>query len=85
MRLEDRAGLSLQTLPEGDVMRYQENKLEALPPAAVVGLSKVAKIVLIRKFQRMEGNFDCCASAYSRVCKQFDCLWRDECSTMLQD
>jgi hypothetical protein len=47
-------------------------------------VSKLAKIELIRKFQRVEGNFDCCASAYTRVCEQFECLWRDECLSMAQ-
>ena len=45
-------------------------------------ISKSAKIKLIRKFQRVEGNDDCCASAYNKVCQQFECLWRDECMMM---
>jgi hypothetical protein len=48
-------------------------------------VSKFMKIQLIRKFQRVEGNFDCCASAYTRVCKQLECLWRDECLTLVKD
>jgi len=48
-------------------------------------VSKLTKIRLIRKFQRLEGNYECCASAYTRVCKQFECLWRDECMTMVKD
>lgn len=48
-------------------------------------VSSSIKINLIRKFQRIEGNIDCCASAYTRVCKQFGCLWRDDCQTMAQD
>jgi hypothetical protein len=54
---------------------------------SVAGLevSKFMKIQLIRKFQRVEGNFDCCASAYTRVCKQFECLWRDECLALVKD
>lgn len=51
--------------------------------AAGVCVSASAKIALIRKFQRAEGNFDCCASAYTRVCKQAECLWRDECLTLV--
>ncbi len=47
-------------------------------------ISRAVKIELIRKFQRSEGNFDCCASAYTRVCKQLDCLWRNECQVMEQ-
>jgi hypothetical protein len=60
---------------------------QVAPATPVVGMavSNVAKIMLIRKFQRIEGNFDCCASAYTRVCKQFECLWRDDCVAMVQD
>jgi len=47
-------------------------------------INNLAKIKLIRKFQRVEGNFDCCASAYTRACEQLDCLWRDECIAMTQ-
>lgn len=50
-----------------------------------LSISPSTKIKLIRKFQRIEGNVDCCASAYTRVCKQFVCLWRDDCQTMAQD
>ena len=58
-----------------------------LPAENVAGLdvSNLSKIQLIRKFQRFEGNVDCCASAYTRVCKQFECLWRDECLTLERD
>lgn len=52
-------------------------------PAVTLGISKLLRIQLIRKFQRIEGNIDCCASAYTRVCKQFECLWRDECLTLV--
>lgn len=54
-------------------------------PVAVFEVSRLAKIQLIRKFQRSEGNFDCCAStaAYVRVCNQLDCLWRSECMVMV--
>lgn len=63
-------------------------KIKTLPlsePAEVIEVSKFAKISLIRKFQRIEGNVDCCASAYTRVCKQLECLWRDECLAMTQE
>jgi hypothetical protein len=58
-----------------------------LPAKTVAGLdvSNLSKIQLIRKFQRFEGNVDCCASAYTRVCKQSECLWRDECLTLERD
>ncbi len=48
-------------------------------------VSKLTKIRLIRKYQRFEGNVDCCASAYTRVCQQFECLWRDECLMLVKD
>ena len=48
-------------------------------------VSNLTKIRLIRKFQRFEGNYDCYASAYTRVCKQFECLWRDECLLLVKD
>lgn len=64
-------------------MRTHGKKFKASPGAnAIVGMNPVAKINLIRKFQRMEGNLDCCASAYSRVCEQFGCLWRNECQVL---
>ena len=50
-----------------------------------LNVSKLTKIRLIRKFQRFEGNFDCCASTYTRVCKQFECLWRDDCLALVKD
>lgn len=53
-------------------------------PVAGVEVGIPAKIELIRKFQRTEGNFDCFASTYTRVCKQFECLWRDDCLAMAQ-
>lgn len=54
------------------------------PPAIVdvssdTRVSKQTKIELVRKFQRSEGNFDCFSSPYTRVCKQIECLWRDDC------
>lgn len=64
-------------------MSKQENKLVAeRSPVECLILSNVEKIGLIRKFQRIEGNFDCCASTYTRVCQQVDCLWRKDCVTL---
>jgi hypothetical protein len=59
----------------------------ALSAGNVAGLevNNLAKILLIRKFQRGEGNYDCCASAYIRVCQQFECLWRDDCLKLVND
>ena len=53
-----------------------------IDPVARLKVSNSARVALIRKFQRVEGNDDCCASAYNKVCQQFECLWRDECLTM---
>jgi len=60
------------------VLKATPNKQEVI---------RLDKTKLIRKFQRSEGNFDCCASAspYVRVCNQFKCLWRNECMTTAQD
>lgn len=52
---------------------------QAATPIAHRLVNSTIKIDLIKKYQRVEGNFDCCASAYVSVCKQFDCLWRNEC------
>jgi hypothetical protein len=61
-------------------MNTQECQTDPVTDSVVRSVvSKHKKIHLIRKFQRFEGNLDCCASAYTRVCKQFECLWRDEC------
>lgn len=48
-------------------------------------VNELTRIQLIRKFQRLEGNLDCCASAYTRVCKQFECTWRDECMVLVKN
>lgn len=54
-------------------------------PVARLHVSNPVKIQLIRKYQRNEGNYDCCASAYTRVCQQLECLWRDECLALAKD
>lgn len=38
-----------------------------------------SKIDLVHAIQRLEGNFDCFASADSHECDQPDCLWRNDC------
>jgi hypothetical protein len=53
--------------------------------SSVPCVSKQEKIELIRKFQRSEGNFDCFSSPYTRVCKQIECLWRDDCLVCLPE
>lgn len=67
-------------------MRNRKIKtVELSAPVDRVELLKLTKIKLIRKFQRIEGNVDCCASAYTRVCTQLECLWRDDCLSMSQN
>lgn len=61
-------------------MRNHDKKRQSpYGAAAGGGVAQFAKAELIRKFQRLEGNYDCCASAYVRVCDQVGCLWRNEC------
>lgn len=67
-------------------MSNRKCKTDELPsPVDRPEVGKRTKIELIRKFQLIEGNVDCCASAYTRVCTQLECLWRDECQTMSQE
>jgi hypothetical protein len=67
-------------------MRNQNGHSKQFSKAvARLNVSKPVKIHLIRKFQRSEGNYDCCASAYTRVCQQFECLWREECLSLVND
>ena len=40
---------------------------------------RLSKINLIHEIQRIEGNFDCFASASESYCDQYDCLWRKDC------
>jgi hypothetical protein len=41
-----------------------------------VGMSKID---IIHRVQREEGNFDCYGTAYSGVCDQANCKWREDC------
>ncbi len=64
----------------GGIMRIQRKKVRPRYAGKnSIDLNQGAKIELIRKFQRLEGNYDCCASAYVKVCLQAGCLWRAEC------
>jgi hypothetical protein len=60
-------------------------RMQVATPVTRHGLDNLIRVQLIRKYQRVEGNFDCCASAYVRVCQQVECLWRDECRKLVQD
>ena len=67
----------------GTIVNNFKQAALSIPPVRIE-VNNTIKIELIRKYQRVEGNYDCCASVYVRVCKQFDCLWRDECKKMVQ-
>lgn len=54
-------------------------------PVEGLEMSLSAKIELVRKFQRIEGNPECYGSAYNRVCGQFECLWHSECLARTQE
>ena len=66
-------------------MNKRKNEIEVLIfSAAKCAISDHEKLELIRKFQRMEGSLDCYTSAYSRVCNQSTCLWRNDCREIEQ-
>ena len=46
---------------------------------ALKAIDSALKIELIRKFQKLEGNYECYATAYNRACNQASCLWHDDC------
>lgn len=57
----------------------------AANPVAQRLVNRTIKINLIKKYQRIEGNLDCCGTAYVSACKQLECLWRGECLTTEPD
>jgi hypothetical protein len=48
-------------------------KLQSIDPGML------SKTGLIRAIQKIEGNFDCFASAYDGICDQTGCIWREDC------
>lgn len=46
---------------------------------ALEPVDSALKTELIRQFQKLEGNFECYATAYNRACDQANCLWHDDC------
>lgn len=48
-------------------------KLQGIDPGML------SKVELIRSIQKVEGNFDCFATAYNGVCDQTGCSWREDC------
>lgn len=71
-----------RTNPKGGNGRQRESS--PLSKASKPDMGDLDQVALIRRFQRIEGNFDCCASPYVKVCQQFECLWRNKCLAILQ-
>jgi hypothetical protein len=64
-------------------MKMQEirSKAKALGIKNTFGLTKKE---LIRRVQRVEGNFDCFGTA-NEYCDQFQCCFRDDCFRFVKD
>jgi len=45
----------------------------------------LSKIVLIRKIQEKEGNFQCFATDRILNCPEDNCLWRDDCKILFKN
>jgi hypothetical protein len=45
-------------------------------------VTNVRKTDIIRTIQRSEGNNDCFKTGYANECSQFNCLWRQDCSSV---
>lgn len=58
-------------------MQLQE--IRAIAKTLSIKPSNLSKTKLIKNIQAKEGNFDCFATAYDRVCDQSNCLWREDC------
>jgi len=58
-------------------MNMQE--IRAIAKSHKIDAAGLAKVDIIHTLQREEGNFDCYATAYTGVCDQTDCMWRDDC------
>ena len=54
-----------------DVQRMA--KLQSIDPGML------SKTELIRAIQKIEGDFDCFATAYNGICNQTGCIWREDC------
>ncbi len=58
-------------------MNMQE--IRAIAKSRKIDPTGLAKIDIIHKLQREEGNFDCFATAYDGICNQLTCMWREDC------
>ena len=54
-------------------------EIRAIAKKHKIDSAGMTKINIIRTLQRKEGNFDCYGTAYSGVCDQQGCLWREDC------
>ena len=57
-------------------------KIKEIAKKMHVKVTGVNKADIIRSIQRSEGNKDCFRTGYVNECGQFDCLWRDDCSSI---
>jgi hypothetical protein len=64
------------------VVNIQQVREKARSFGLKVGKSK--KIELIKDIQKVEGNFDCFATAVSGYCDQADCSWREDCFVLAE-
>ena len=45
----------------------------------------LSKIVLVRKLQEKEGNFQCFATDRVKECNESHCLWLDDCKKLFSE
>lgn len=55
------------------------NEIREIAKSRHLNARGLSKSELIRDIQRIEGNFDCFASAIGGECDQNECLWRKDC------
>ena len=60
-------------------MNMQE--IRAIAQDHGVRSARLSKLNLIHEIQRVEGNFDCFATASEGYCDQQGCIWRSDCFT----
>ena len=58
-------------------MNMQE--IRAIAKGHGVKSARMSKLNLVHAIQRVEGNFDCFATASEGYCDQDGCIWRDDC------
>lgn len=58
-------------------MNMQE--VRAIAKNNKIDFAGLGKVDIIHMLQKIEGNFDCYATAYDGVCDQENCIWRQDC------